>query len=139
MLMVYQKYNINPMSGCLFSMLQLPLFIAFFEAVQRTPAIFEGEFLGLHLGTTPWIALKNGEWWYLVIVVILALVTHFSLQLNKGAGAPGSDTEKQMSMMNKFMLVFIVRKYETICIGSRCLSKHYRANFRHSRPKFSAT
>ena len=28
--------------------------------------------------------------------------------MNKGAGAPGMDTEKQMNMMNKFMLVFIV-------------------------------
>ena len=44
MMMVYKKYNISPMSGCLFSMIQLPLFIAFFEAVQRTPAIFEGKF-----------------------------------------------------------------------------------------------
>ena len=44
---------LSPMSGCLFSMIQLPLFIAFFEAVQRTPAIFEDKFLGLQLGTTP--------------------------------------------------------------------------------------
>ena len=41
MMMVYKKYNISPMSGCVFAMLQLPLFIAFFEAVQRTPAILK--------------------------------------------------------------------------------------------------
>lgn len=107
-LMVYQKYNINPLSSCLFAFIQIPLLFAFIEAINRTPAIFEGRFLGLHLGTTPWIALKNGEWWYLILVVILALVTYFSLNLNKGAGAPGSDTQKQMDMMNKFMMVFIV-------------------------------
>ena len=102
-LMVYQKYNINPLSSCLFALIQIPLLFAFIEAINRTPAIFEGSFLGLHLGITPWIALKNGEWWYLILVVILAVVTHFSLNLNKGAGAPGSDTQKQMDMMNKFM------------------------------------
>ena len=107
-LMIYQKYNINPMSSCLFALIQIPLLFAFIEAINRTPAIFEGKFLGLHLGITPWVALKNGEWWYLIIVVVLALVTYFSFKLNKGAGAPGDDTQKQMDMMNNFMLIFIV-------------------------------
>ncbi len=107
-LLVYQKYSINPMTSCLFAIIQIPLLFAFIEAINRTPAIFEGKFLGLHLGITPWTALQNGQWWYLIVVVILALVTYFSLNLNKGAGAPGSDTQKQMAMMNKFMLVFIV-------------------------------
>jgi len=31
MLMVYKKYNINPLSGCLFSLIQLPLLIAFLK------------------------------------------------------------------------------------------------------------
>ena len=39
MMALYKKYNVNPASGCLFSFIQLPLFIAFFEAIQRTPAI----------------------------------------------------------------------------------------------------
>lgn len=107
-LLVYQKYNINPMSSCLFALIQIPLLFAFIEAINRTPAIFEGKFLGLHLGITPWVALKNGEWWYLIVVVVLALVTYFSFKLNKGAGAPGDDTQKQMNMMNNFMLIFIV-------------------------------
>ena len=33
-MMVYQKYKINPISGCLFAFIQLPIFIAFFEAIQ---------------------------------------------------------------------------------------------------------
>ena len=107
-LLVYQKYNINPMSSCLFALIQIPLLFAFIEAINRTPAIFEGKFLGLHLGITPWVALKNGEWWYLIVVVVLALVTYYSFKLNKGAGAPGDDTQKQMDMMNNFMLIFIV-------------------------------
>ena len=53
MLMIYQKYNISPASGCLYAFLQLPIFIAFLEAINRVPAIFEDKFLGFQLGTTP--------------------------------------------------------------------------------------
>ena len=107
-MVVYQKYGINPMSSCLFALIQIPLLFAFIEAINRTPAIFEGKFLGLHLGITPLRALQNGQWYYLLVIIILGVVTYFSLNLNKGASAPGVDTEKQMNMMSKFMLVFIV-------------------------------
>jgi len=106
-LVVYKKYNINPLSSCLFALIQIPLLFAFIEAINRTPAIFEGKFLGLRLGLTPWAALKSGQWWYIIIVLILAVVTYFSLNLNKTANMAGSDTEKQMSIMNKVMIVFI--------------------------------
>ncbi|MBQ6282988.1 MAG: YidC/Oxa1 family membrane protein insertase [Bacilli bacterium] len=106
-LLIYQKYGINPMSSCLFALIQIPLLFAFIEAINRTPAIFEGKFLGLHLGITPLTALKNGQWYYLLVIIILAVITYLSLNLNKGVGAPGADTQKQMNMMNKFMLVFI--------------------------------
>ena len=33
LMMAYKKYNISPMSGCLFAMLQFPILIAFFEAI----------------------------------------------------------------------------------------------------------
>lgn len=106
-LVVYKKYGINPMSSCLFAFIQIPLLFAFIEAINRTPAIFEGSFLGLRLGLTPYAALKNGMWWYLILIVILLVVTYFSLNLNKTASMGGSDTEKQMSIMNKVMIGFI--------------------------------
>ena len=106
-MMVYQKYKINPLSSCLFAIIQIPLLFAFLEAINRTPAIFEGNFLGLHLGITPMIALRNGEWWYLILTVILALVTYFSMsRMNANMG--NAETAKQMKFMNNFMLVFIV-------------------------------
>lgn len=105
MLMIYKKYNINPMAGCLFSMLQLPLFIAFFEAVQRTPAIFEGKFLGLQLGTTPSIGIMSGNWYaYLILVILIALSTYYSFKLN----ATGNMSAPNMQMMPLMMTVMIV-------------------------------
>ena len=44
MMLIYKKYNINPMSSCLFSFLQLPIFFAFLEALYRVPAFFENNF-----------------------------------------------------------------------------------------------
>ena len=64
MMLIYQKYQINPISGCLLSFLQIPLVMAYYEAINRTPIIFEGNFLSLNLGTTPWTAITHGKYIY---------------------------------------------------------------------------
>lgn len=105
MMMVYKKYNINPMSGCLFSMIQLPLFIAFFEAVQRTPAIFEGKFLGLQLGTTPVVGVTSSTMIaYIILMVLIGLTTYFSFKLNSA----GNNLDPSMAMMPTMMVVMII-------------------------------
>lgn len=105
MMMVYKKYNISPMSGCLFSMLQLPLFIAFFEAVQRTPAIFEDKFLGLQLGTTPSVGIGTPTFYaYAILMILIALTTYFSFKMN----ATGNMADSTMKMMPMMMTVMIV-------------------------------
>lgn len=106
-MLVYQKYKINPLSSCLFAFLQLPVFFAFLEAVNRVPAIFEGNFLTLQLGTTPLTAiLQKGQFQYLIIVVLLAIVTKYSFKLNKAASI-NADANNQMAFMNKFLIFFI--------------------------------
>lgn len=106
MLMIYKKYDINPMSGCLFSLIQIPLFFAFYEAMNRLPAIFE-EVLGpFQLGTSPMVALKSGDWYYLIFVVLVVLVTYFSFKLNSGASM-SAEQAGQMKMMSNIMVVMI--------------------------------
>ena len=104
-LMVYKKYNINPMAGCLFSMLQLPLFIAFFEAVQRTPALFEDKFLGLQLGTTPVAGITTATFYaYIVLMIIIALTTFYSFKMN----STGNMQDPSMKMMPVMMSGMII-------------------------------
>ena len=98
LLAVYQKYNINPMSGCLFSMLQLPLFIAFFEAIQRTPAIFEDVFLGLQLGTTPSVGITT-------LVILIGTTTYLSFKMNS-TGNMQDPSMKMMPYMMTGMIIF---------------------------------
>lgn len=105
MMMIYKKYNINPLSGCLFSFLQLPLFIAFFEAIQRTPAIFEDRFLALQLGTTPSVGITSPTWYaYLILAVLIGLTTYFSFKMNS-AGNMTDPSMKSMPIMMTVMLI----------------------------------
>ena len=108
MLAIYKKYNISPMSGCLFGLIQIPLFLAFYESMNRVPAVFEGNFLKIfNLGTSPLLAIKHGEWQYLIIVVLVGLVTYFSFKLNKTASM-NSEQAKSMAMTTNVMVVFII-------------------------------
>ena len=105
MMAVYKKYKINPMSGCLISFIQIPLFFAFYEALYRLPILFENKFLGLHMGMTPLAAAGAGEWYYLILPILVGLVTYFSFKMNKNSLA--GDQEKQMNMMFNIMIVMI--------------------------------
>lgn len=105
MMAVYKEFKINPMSGCLMSFLQIPLFFAFYEALYRLPLLFEGKFLGLHMGITPIAAAQQGEWYYLVLPVIVGLVTYFSFTMNKNQQS--GEQMKQMNMMFNIMVVMI--------------------------------
>ena len=105
MMAVYKEYKINPMSGCLTSFLQIPIFFAFYEALYRLPILFEGKFLGLNMGMTPLAGAGAGDWYYLVLPVIVGLVTYFSFRMNKQQQT--GDQQKQMNMMFNIMVVMI--------------------------------
>ena len=103
MSMIYKKYNINPVSGCLYAMLQLPLFIAFLEAINRVPALFEGKFLWLQMGTSPYVALTHGWYWYLILTILVGASTYFSFKLNSTTAE--NDQTKTMSRVMTIMIL----------------------------------
>lgn len=106
MMLIYKEHNINPLSGCLFSLIQIPLFFAFYEALNRLPAIFEENFLGFQLGTSPLTAFKSGNWLYIVFPILVAAATFFSFKLNSTASM-NEEQAKQMKMMMNISVVFI--------------------------------
>ena len=106
MSMIYRKYNINPISGCVYALIQLPLFIAFLEAINRVPALFEGTFLGLQLGTTPSVGLlTNHNFLYLILIAIVGITTYYSFSLNK---TTAQETQSSMKNMTTIMTVMII-------------------------------
>jgi len=113
MMAIYKKYNFNPLSGCLPALLQLPLFIAFLDAINKVPSIFEEKFLLFHLGTTPMVGIKGGNWLYLILTVLVAVSTYFAMnkasQNTASSNANGVDMAKQTKMMmNMFTIMIIV-------------------------------
>lgn len=104
MAFIYKKYNINPIAGCLYAMLQLPLFIAFLEAINRVPAIFEENFIGFQLGTNPVTGLTNGNFIYIIIAILVGLSTYYSLKFNSAS----NPDNVQVKSMNKIMFVMIL-------------------------------
>ncbi len=107
MMMIYKKYEISPLSGCLFAFIQIPLFFAFLEAINRIPVLFEGNFLGFQLGTSPAVALMNGKWLYAILILLVIGTTFYSFKLNSGA-AMGAEQEKQMKMMRNILMVTMI-------------------------------
>lgn len=106
MMLIYKKYGISPLSGCLFSFIQIPLFFAFYEAMNRIPALFEENLLGFQLGTSPLTAITNGKFYYIIFVLLVIATTYYSFKLNATASM-STDQEKQMKMMSNISIIFI--------------------------------
>lgn len=106
MMMIYQKYKINPMSGCLLAFIQLPLLFAFLEAINRTPALFENNFLVFQMGTTPWVGIfTEHNYWYILLLVLIITTSFFSFRKTlKDQSGPNA---KQMKYTIYFMMAMI--------------------------------
>ena len=107
MMAIYKKHGINPMSGCLFGIIQIPLFLAFYEALYRLPVLFEDKFLVFNMATTPISGMSSGNYIYLILPLLVGIATYFSFKLNSGANM-GADQAKQMKTMMNIMMILIV-------------------------------
>lgn len=105
-MLIYQKYKINPVSGCLVALIQIPLFFAFLDAINEVPAIFEGSLLGMHLGMTPWKGLANGQYIYIILIFLIVATTYISFK-NSMKSTQNNEMMKQMNFMFMFMIVSI--------------------------------
>ena len=104
-MLIYKKYDINPVSGCLVSFIQLPLFFAFLEAINRVPAIFEENLWSLQLGTTPIVGFGTSTIVsYIIVMLLIALSTFASFKLNMS----GNSQDPNMKMMPLMMSVMII-------------------------------
>ncbi len=110
MMMLYKKYNVSPFSSCLLAFIQLPLFLAFLQAINRVPVIFEGRLLKMSLGMTPLYGLKSGNYMYVILILLIILTTYLSLKktLDSSSGAnPGqAGNMKTMLYFSIGLIVF---------------------------------
>jgi YidC/Oxa1 family membrane protein insertase len=113
MMAIYQKYKINPLSGCLLAFVQLPLLFAFYEAINRTPAIFEDKFLLFELGKTPWVAITQGEYIYILLIVLIFLATLVSFRKSLK-----DQTAQGMNMKTTLYIMLALITYSSFTIAA---------------------
>ncbi len=106
-MMIYQKYKVNPLSSCLIMLVQLPIFFAFLEAINRTPAIFENNLWAFQLGTTPLYGITHGNYWYIILLVLIILFTVLTFMISMSSMSGNSEQQRQSKMMMIMMIVFI--------------------------------
>ena len=104
-MLIYKKYGVNPVSGCLLAFIQLPLFFGFLQAINRVPAIFEGKFLNLSLGMTPSTGISKGNYVYIILIILVILTTYYSFK--KSLSQTPSAQPGQGKSMLVIMLVMI--------------------------------
>lgn len=97
MMMLYKKYNVSPFSSCLLAFIQLPLFLAFLQAINRVPVIFEDSLFGMYLGMTPLNGLKSGKYIYIVLIILIIVTTYLSLKKTLDSTS-GANPEQAKSM-----------------------------------------
>lgn len=103
---LYKEHNINPFSGCLPLLIQLPIIIGLFAAL-REPAryVFESEAVYQAINTSflwlPNLAEKDPYIWGLPL---LAGITTYLSSVTMSTGAPADQNQK---MMTYFMPIMI--------------------------------
>lgn len=108
-MLIYKKYKVNPVLGCLLSFIQLPLFFAFLQAIYRVPAIYEESLLGFNLGMSPLKGIQIGNYLYFVLLILIVVSTYFSFkQVLSQTPQSTPEAESQMKIMIYVMLVVIV-------------------------------
>lgn len=91
---LFQKYNVNPLAGCLPLVIQMPILIGFYHAINRTPQIRESMFLWFDLGSHDYV------------LAFIAGITTFIQQKIMMAGTPNQNP--QMSIMLWVMPIMII-------------------------------
>ena len=105
---LYKKYGVNPFSSCLMAFIQIPLIMAFYEAINRVPVIFEGKLFNLVLGSTPLKAITGGHYEYLIIVVLIVGTTIISQKLNRTAATPQNNDINPNTMSNILVVMIAI-------------------------------
>lgn len=80
---LYQKYDINPISTLVTSFIQFPLLIGMYNAVRRSYAVANAEFMGVSLSQTPKEAITNKAWICLVIFVLMVVSQFISIKISQ--------------------------------------------------------
>lgn len=78
---LYEKNDINMLGSLLPTLLQLPIILAVFQAVQRADLIINGNFMGHDFAGTPKEGFLSGNKVYIVIYIVMVISQALSMFL----------------------------------------------------------
>ncbi|MFV9510302.1 membrane protein insertase YidC [Tepidibacillus sp. LV47] len=98
---LFQKHNVNPLSGCLPILIQMPILVAFYHAIMRNPDIAKHGFLWLQLGEKdPYFILP-------ILAAVLTYIQTVMMNTNVATTPQAAQQQKIMSIMMPLMILFI--------------------------------
>lgn len=108
---LYKKYGVNPMGGCLPALIQLPIFVGLWQALNTSVPLRHATFLWIHDLAAPDMLFPFpidvpflGKWFNLLPFVVIALMI---LQTQLFAPPATTPEAEQSQKMMKYMMVFM--------------------------------
>ncbi|MGO3732158.1 MAG: YidC/Oxa1 family membrane protein insertase [Vagococcus sp.] len=95
---LYSEQGVNPISGCLPMLVQLPIMMALWQAISRIPELTDGTFMWLKLGTPDP---------YFILPVLAAIFTFISTKLTSMSQVDVNGTMKTMNFVMPLMILFM--------------------------------
>jgi YidC/Oxa1 family membrane protein insertase len=119
---IYSSMGVNPIGGMLYPFVSLPLFMGVWRATSLSAVIKEANpFLGFQMGTSPSVAFGQGDYHYIILMVLVGLAqflqfkitNHLTTKRNKESKSfrynpKQSSMEKQMKIMMYGFTVMMV-------------------------------
>ena len=100
MLALYQKYHINPLMGCLPLLIQLPIFLALFNALRTSWSLHGAKFIW-------WITDLSSKDPYYILPILMGAVMYFQQKSTMPAGMDATQAAMFKYMPLIFTLLFM--------------------------------
>ncbi|MGL5205180.1 MAG: membrane protein insertase YidC, partial [Metamycoplasmataceae bacterium] len=71
---LYKKNNINMLTPILSTLVSMPIFLAMWRIIQGIPFIKSTSLWGINFSQTSWRELFEGEWQYLILIILAVIV-----------------------------------------------------------------
>lgn len=77
---IYSKNKINPFGSILVMFIQFPIILGMYQAVMRAYTVISGDFMGIHLDTTVIAGIRDSQWAYLLIFLLMIVAQFLSMK-----------------------------------------------------------
>jgi YidC/Oxa1 family membrane protein insertase len=118
---LYKKHGVNPVSGCIPALIQLPIFVGLWQALNTTVALRHASFLWINdlaapdmLFRFPVDVMFLGHWFNLLPFVVVGIMLFQTKLFSPPPTTP--EAEMQQKMM-KYMMVFMAFMFYKVPSG----------------------